>query len=146
VGGRPLIEHWDGRAWRIVPSPDTGGGYLNSVSAVSTRDIWAVGNVRGEPLTEQWDGARWTIVPNPRGPDRPPTPGYDSRSLWGVVAIAPRDVWAVGTVHDGELPLIEHWNMITLGSLILMFSSRIRRPLYVVSSFGDMPYVEMHRR
>ena len=113
VGGRPFIEHWDGRAWRIVPSPDTGGGYLSSVSAVSAHDIWAVGTVRGEPLTERWDGARWTIVPNPRGPDRPPTPGYDSRSLRGVVAIAPRDVWAVGTVHDGELPLIEHWNMIS---------------------------------
>jgi len=37
-------------------------------------------------------------------------------------------------------------SLYTLGSLILMFSSRIRRPLYVVSSFGDMPYVEMHRR
>jgi hypothetical protein len=47
-----LIEHWDGVAWSIVPSPNPGdgnnyygtpGNRLNGVAAVSTSEAWAVG-------------------------------------------------------------------------------------------------------
>jgi len=41
-----LIEHWNGSAWAIVPSPTAGkfGGALLGVDAVSANDIWAGGS------------------------------------------------------------------------------------------------------
>lgn len=64
-----LTEHWDGSAWSIVasPNPGTANNYyattdnqLNGVAAVSTSDVWAVGdygesdglNVTPKTLTE----------------------------------------------------------------------------------------------
>jgi hypothetical protein len=42
-----LIEHWNGSAWSIVPSPNPspngGGNVLLDASVVSRDDIWAVG-------------------------------------------------------------------------------------------------------
>ena len=41
----PLIEHWNGAAWSIVSSPDTGSpdSQLLGVTAIAPRTIWAVG-------------------------------------------------------------------------------------------------------
>src|SRR3989442_4417555 len=47
---QPLIEHWDGTSWAIVPSPNTGseqGNLLSGlagVTCVSASDCWAVGS------------------------------------------------------------------------------------------------------
>ena len=66
-----LIEHWDGTAWSIVasPNPGTADNYyhtttneLDGVAAVSTSDVWAVGeygesdglNVTPRTLTEHY--------------------------------------------------------------------------------------------
>src|SRR5205085_7419484 len=40
-----LIEHWDGREWKVVPSPNVGdrNNRLLGVAAISTNDVWAVG-------------------------------------------------------------------------------------------------------
>ena len=42
----PLVVHWDGKSWRPEPTPfdSLKHRYLNAVSAVSPRDVWAVGN------------------------------------------------------------------------------------------------------
>jgi hypothetical protein len=107
-----LIEHWDGTAWTIVPSPNAGkGDELRAVSALSSTDVWAVGDYdKGNPklftLIEHWDGTAWTIVPSP-------SPGY-SRILYGVAAVSADDVWAVGfwapTPYTPTLTLVEHWD------------------------------------
>ena len=62
-----LIERWDGNAWTIVASPNTGTGQFNLVDAVtcvSTFDCWAVGyyaNGTGyQTLTE-----KYTALPPP---------------------------------------------------------------------------------
>ena len=68
-----LVEHWDGTAWAVVPSPDpTSGNYtLAGASAAGPSDVWAVGS--GSPLggprtlTAHWDGQRLE-----RGPQREP--------------------------------------------------------------------------
>jgi hypothetical protein len=103
--GETLIEHWNGTAWRIMPSANLPNAYnyLTGVAAVSAHDIWAVGNAAylsgsGNPptLTEQWNGRRWQVVPgaNP----------IFSAALNGVAAVAPREIWAVGDeVNDGLL-------------------------------------------
>lgn len=85
----PLIEHWDGTAWSIVPSPQPEGGSsaLTEVSAVSANDAWAVGYDSQGPLIQHWDGTAWSRV-------AAPGTGY---LLEGVAAISSDDVWAVGS-------------------------------------------------
>jgi len=68
-----FVEHWNGTAWKIVSSPNTGtSSVLNSISAISSTDIWAAGcNVcadagGGAPaLIEHWNGTTWTVNPSP---------------------------------------------------------------------------------
>jgi len=93
---RPLIEHWDGATWHIVSSPGTTS--LQGVAALSPRDVWAVGSgletyapVNGPTLIEHWNGTQWSIVPSPN-------PSANDNSLASVAALAPNDVWAVGTI------------------------------------------------
>lgn len=104
---RTLIEHWNGKRWSIVASPNvTGlGNGLTAVSAVSAKDIWAVGNLSGpngyQPLIEHWNGRQWRIVAS-----------SGVGTLNGVVAIARNNVWAVGSraSTNNIQTLIEHWN------------------------------------
>jgi hypothetical protein len=61
-----LIEHWNGTSWKVVFSPNKGGGgLLTGVAAVSATSIWAVGTswvdssagpTSKQTLAEQWDG------------------------------------------------------------------------------------------
>jgi hypothetical protein len=115
--GNPLTEHWDGAAWTIVPAPQPPGttASLSAVSAFSSSDVWAVGSTQlgDAPLqtfTEHWDGQQWTVVPSPSLAMIGAYPA--NNRLADVVAIAPNDVWAVGTattIVAGEA-LILHWD------------------------------------
>jgi len=69
----PLIEHWNGTAWKVVASPNIGtSAVLSSIRAISPSDIWAAGcNACGDvggsnpALIEHWDGTAWSINPSP---------------------------------------------------------------------------------
>jgi hypothetical protein len=147
-----LIEHWNGSAWSTVAAPDASSSdNLNSVSASSSNDVWAVGGatytltfgagqsaeslVFDAPLVEHWDGSAWKLV-------AAPTLGLDphnaaavakmetglingasvdpaSADFTSVRALAPDDVWAVGVIsfaNSGLTPFradetfTEHWN------------------------------------
>jgi hypothetical protein len=105
-GFEPLIEHWNGTAWSVMPSAPitaTGSDFLSGVAAVSASDVWAVGRTgpHSTPLIEHWDGTSWTQVPQP-------VSGFDS-SLNAVAAISPTDAWAVGEQNLNQT-VIEHWN------------------------------------
>jgi hypothetical protein len=109
---RTLVEHWQGNAWRMVPSPDqpSGGSFLNAVVALSASDAWAVGLSRspGRPtrtLVLHWDGRRWAITASPNA-------GPGDNSLVSVAAASARDVWAVGywDAKGVYRALVEHWN------------------------------------
>src|ERR1700750_142006 len=43
----PAFEHWDGRQWRLVPGESTPDDdeRIAAVDAVSSNDVWAVGDV-----------------------------------------------------------------------------------------------------
>lgn len=93
-GVRPLIEHWDGRTWAVVPAPSEGDhSFLSSVAARSARDVWAVGAFyRGaaeETLIEHWDGHSWKTVASPNS--------QGDNELRGVAVVSATDAWAVGS-------------------------------------------------
>ena len=114
-----LIEHWDGKNWTVVPSPNRSatGNLLSAVSANSPTDIWAVGVSVDEPTTsvqtlvEHFDGAKWKVVPSPN----PLSKAFLNQNvLSSVRAVSSNNVTAVGLLRDAgqqrELTLVEHWN------------------------------------
>jgi hypothetical protein len=114
TGEQTLIEHWNGKSWKQVPSPDGGGSTsyneLSGVTAISPSRAWAVGvyvSSTGEhALIERWNGRSWKLVasPNPRG--------AKGSELDAVAATSSSRAWAVGYYYNGTviLTLIERWN------------------------------------
>jgi hypothetical protein len=110
VNTQTLIEHWNGKAWKVVPSPNKGtGDGLNSVYAVSPTNIWAAGSyfsTTGRTLIEHWNGKAWKIVASPNI-------GLGSNELTAVRGASARDIWAVGdavTSYPVTKTVILHWN------------------------------------
>ncbi len=100
--------------WSVVHSPNatTGDNALGSVAAVSSSDIWAVGNAVINPdlisqtLTEHWDGTSWSVISSPNV-------GASDNFLLSVATVSTSDVWAVGNyLNSNNIPqtLIEHWD------------------------------------
>lgn len=108
-----LIEHWDGRSWAIVASPNASArtNELAAVDLTSAKDAWAVGDylgpVRDLALTEHWDGTSWTVV-------NAENPAAGINRFAGVSESNATDVWAVGFRRESDstspLTLIEHWD------------------------------------
>jgi hypothetical protein len=96
-GSQTLIEHFNGTAWSIVPSPSPGS--INFLSGVTTsnaaNNVWAVGadtpagTTNHQTLTLNWNGTTWNVVASP-----------NTGSTDGVGAVATNPgaaiVWAVG--------------------------------------------------
>lgn len=114
-----LIEHWDGTAWKIVPSPSAGiNDYLTAISAISANNIWTVGgtdqgtsnasanagaSLKPEAQIEHWDGTHWTMV----------QPAQSSSVLSGIAALSANNIWAVGALSDAHgnvISQLEHWD------------------------------------
>lgn len=118
---RPLIEHWNGSAWTIVPGTAlprmTSRSMLGGVAAVSARNVWAVGSFGRFPsyrtLVLHWNGRTWKRIPSPN----PAVRGRPGALLSGVTVASPRSVWAVGN-YSSSAPsgnrisqtLVLHWN------------------------------------
>ncbi|HET9111466.1 MAG TPA: hypothetical protein VFN78_11615 [Ktedonobacterales bacterium] len=121
---QPLIERWDGSAWRVVSSPLLANATAGSFSALGSipgsSQLWAVGSVRYgappstggigyfQPLIERWNGSAWQASASPTLPS-----GALAGALKGVVALSATDAWAVGnyTASDHTIrALIAHWN------------------------------------
>ncbi|MBV9208895.1 MAG: hypothetical protein JO037_26590 [Actinobacteria bacterium] len=99
AGGNPttLIEHFNGTAWSVVPSPSPGGSAIlgGVTTSNAANNVWAVGaftpagSIKAQTLTLNWNGTAWNVVtsPNVASPD-------------GVGAVAANPgaaiVWAVG--------------------------------------------------
>jgi hypothetical protein len=128
----PLLEHWDGARWSVVPGGNVqslypGGGnwneaYLTHLAVISPDNIWAVGGIeshtvdaynnniatRGQPLIEHWNGWQWQTVPVA-------SPPGESYSVFNdLVALAGDNIWAVGYASDASQmhtsALLEHWD------------------------------------
>src|SRR5579863_10207226 len=65
-----LIEHWNSSKWSVVTSPNigTGSNDLESVAAISSNNVWAVGSgaintsSSRQTVIEHWDGTKWSII------------------------------------------------------------------------------------
>ena len=102
-GQLTLIEHWNGKAWRQVTSPNPGSNKLNDVSP-----SWAVGSYNSsgtKTLVLRRVGNSWAWVTSPN-------PETNLNELQGVVQISPDNGWAAGYVLNGTAyrTLILHWN------------------------------------
>ncbi|MGC9950879.1 MAG: hypothetical protein ABSF64_31320 [Bryobacteraceae bacterium] len=110
IGG-DLFEHWDGTTWTptIVPL----GGTPVAASSDATDDVWAVGSsglssAQASTFVAHFNGATWQSVPSV------PFASPISAAFKGVVALAPNNVWAVGTIAEvlngPTSTLIEHYD------------------------------------
>jgi uncharacterized membrane protein len=120
-------QHFDGTAWKLVPTPDVGTGpnMLNGVVALAPNDVWAVGystatekppqgkyDVPSKTLIEHYDGTGWSVVPSPNvGPHSQ----YQSNKLYGVTAVSANDIWAFGAYeaasgNGNQSTLVLHWD------------------------------------
>jgi len=97
----PLVEHWDGLAWTVVPVPTPvrdGTAQLQSVSTTRNGDVWAGGSQvsadgTSDELIEHWDGKRWSA-------QTLPSTDFGTVTITAIYAASPDDVWA-----SGESPL-----------------------------------------
>ncbi len=87
----PLIEHWDGTAWRIVALPADLTGSLTAVTVLAANDVWALGSsdVSEQLLLLHWNGTAWRRVPS--GLIRA------NVGLTNLVAFSTNDIWALGS-------------------------------------------------
>jgi hypothetical protein len=111
-----FIEHWNGRSWKRVPSPNPGTAHfavLRSVSAFSASDLWASGtyqrgnerSFRYVPFTLHWNGRKWREF-------LPPAFGTGHFFEFADIDAAPAGrAWAVGSTGLATFqPVIEQFN------------------------------------
>lgn len=108
-----LAAHWNGKQWNMIstPNPQSSGNFLNSVVALSSNDVWAVGGSFSGPnavtLIEHWNGTQWSVVNSLN-------PGTDYNDLSSVTALSATNIWAVGDYHNHQKAktktLVEHWD------------------------------------
>ena len=104
----PLIEHWDGQAWRVSLSPRVQG-QLTGVAAPAPNDVWTIGwrlrkhhghRMQYQSMIERWDGHGWhdlTLSWLPTG-----------AALTLVSASSSSDLWMQAKRHGRGL--LEHWD------------------------------------
>ena len=110
-----VAEHWNGKSWTRVASPDPGSSdnVLDGVSDVARNAAWAVGfyqvgrTARFRTMIAAWDGKTWSKVASP---DSPEPVNY----LFDVASVSRSDAWAVGydqaSFSSRLRTLLLHWN------------------------------------
>ncbi len=115
--GGTLAEIWNGRSWRLTPTPnpsDAPNSALSAVSCTSASDCVAVGLsvVSGGgtqvTLAERWDGRRWTILPtpNPTGASITPLLSVSCSSADACTAVG----YTTNALTDIAATFAEVWN------------------------------------
>lgn len=138
---RTLAEHWNGSTWAIVPTPNPSAYHsdLNSVTAIATNNVWAVGAYQVDStgsvvhsFAEHWNGSAWTLVTSTINPT-------SFTAFFGVTAASTNDVWAVGYYLSGSafLSLTEHWNGIAWSQFTSQNPSTQTNELDAVSAFSS---------
>ncbi len=135
-----LAEHWNGTIWSVVNTPSITAFHndFNAVAAISTNDVWAVGDYWADAtptainmFAQHWDGLTWTNV----AMIQPSTSTY----LFGVTAIAGNNVLAVGTYFgaSGWQTLVEQWDGVSWTMKPTINTNTIDNELFDVSAVGS---------
>jgi hypothetical protein len=109
-----LAEHYNGKTWKIVKTPDTGteANSLYGITVLKDGTAWATGiftqgsGHTSHALAMHWNGHHWKIVPVVN-------PGRDDDILYSAASVNDREVFAAGTYEDNSgffHPLLERWN------------------------------------
>jgi len=152
----PLIEHWDGTQWSIVPGADLTTLYnslaqrltgvsqskitevagLTRVAALSANDIWAFGYISAngpsslvsQTLVERWNGQQWQLL---AGPDAvPPLVVLGDNDMWGLKQLQP-------TSNSVPPPLVEHWDGNSWNNVPLPASLNINNLTLITATSPD---------
>jgi hypothetical protein len=95
----PLIEHFNGTAWSVVPNPSGRSTQLFSVAALATSDAWAVGTdyaMNAGLVVQHWDGTSWSLVAI-QSP-----PGSTFNQILQLSSAAPSTLVGVGRTNAGN--------------------------------------------
>jgi hypothetical protein len=89
VQGDSMVARWDGTAW-TAPDDVPGVSGASAVATLGADDVWVAGWAETpiQAVLEHWDGAAWAAFR---------VPGASTLHLFGLTALAPDDVWAVGS-------------------------------------------------
>jgi len=105
---QPLIEHFDGAHWTLLPASAPGSAMLSRVSLQAPGNGWAVGSRGAGPhvqaLLMHFNGHHWSTAASP---------AISGSGLADVLALTPRLAWAVGSYSPRtgiNRTLIERWN------------------------------------
>jgi hypothetical protein len=106
----PLVEHWNGKKWSIVPVPaGNQNSLLDSVTSAAGQ-LWVAGDQtkRGTantavPLIEHWNGKTWTVQRLPH---------IGNSEVDAIYAASTGDVWAglAFGAFSGSKDVLLHWN------------------------------------
>jgi hypothetical protein len=126
--GHTLLEHWNGKVWQLVTSPDGlagGDNSLNGLAAISANNVWAVGysqavNSHANALILRWNGQKWSPMNLPAA--------FQSMMLHTIAAVSADNVWVFGDneTDTNGLPtasLAAHWNGQTWNTFPLLQGS-----------------------
>ncbi|MGI5165865.1 hypothetical protein ACQEU3_16040 [Spirillospora sp. CA-253888] len=112
AGNADHLKRWNGSTWRNYPL----GFRAQAISGVSAKDLWAVGlSTDRRPAAAHWNGTTWRRSTLPGIPVV--SGGEMSARLNDVVALAPNNVWAAGSVPAKDATgrvtvraLLARWN------------------------------------
>jgi hypothetical protein len=101
-----LVLQWNGKSWSQAPAANPNpnfSAFLESVSATSASNAWAVGydlNRSGatQVLLLHYNGTSWTQD----------TSAKSAGTLWGVSADSAADAWATGYNASGKTLILHH--------------------------------------
>jgi len=112
---KPLVEHWDGTSWTVVPTPSlsSADSSLAGIGHIKNH-LWAVGSTfstatsSNRTLVERYVNGRWKVVASPNV-------GTSDNRLTDVMAVPGGAAWAVGFEHDttspaGDRTLVMRWD------------------------------------
>jgi hypothetical protein len=108
---KTLVESWNGSAWSVVASPNSGtGGFLSGVSCTSSSRCIAVGysisTTANDSLVESWNGTAWSIVASPNA-------GTTYSQFIGGFCSSASNCFAVGADDNRSgvaQTMIQQWN------------------------------------
>lgn len=109
----PLVQHWDGSTWNLVPSvphlEPIGGGkvgaWYRGIACVSATECWAAGDFMNTyattsltgyfTLTDLWNGQTWSTVSSPN-------PAQRINYLNAVACASASECWVVGDYNPED--------------------------------------------